>query len=442
MNGVSDYVVAIDLGSSSIVGGLGKKEEDGRIRILAMDQIAVNSEIRRGIVHNIEDVSGTVKDLITILSRSQEKPIGINHVYVGMNGYTTRTVDIHVSSYPTGDELFKENDLYELQDQVRDQVPDGLDVLDIFTQEFLVDGKTDLSPVGSMPKRVDAHYKVVGGKEELSKIIETTFSRIKLNYRTVLGPVASAQAVLRPDEKNKGVVCIDFGAETTSLCIYKNNLVRYVSILPFGGRSITHDLIQLNVDEDEAEDLKLSKGSAIHYTELRKEEGEEAWTKDDMDINEIVVARIEEIVENIWAQISRSGIEPQKLICGLVITGGASELNGLEVLLAKKTGMNVRKGDSGLHLLPECALPYGNPENAQCIGLLLMGEGGCCSLPEEEKIQEEPKPVDVLKEPVLDGFEAEKDEKKKKPVKVKEPKGKSFRKLFTDITDLFNQEPE
>jgi len=444
-SGVSDYVAVIDLGSSKIVGCLGKKELDGKMRVLALEQVPVKTEVRRGVIHNIEEVSKTIQDLIQLLSDNEEYPCKIDQVYVGLNGYTIRTVDVSSTAMLPGDVLVTEGDLFDLQDDANSQIPEDLSIMESFVQEFIVDGMADLNPVGSMPQRVEGHYKIVGGKSAILRNLETCMGIIPLNYETLLGPVASAEAVLRPEDKSKGAVAIDFGAQTTGVCIYKNNLVRYVAVLPFGGNHITKDLLQLNIDEEEAEVLKISKGTAIHYTQMSEDdsfENELGKLSDfDKEANDIVVARIEEIVENIWAQIRYSGIDPQKLAEGIVLTGGASQLNGLVELLRKKTDMPVRIGNPVEYVDPEISRLYARPEFALCMGLLLLGKQGCCS-DVEIPVIETPRVVEELKEPTLGGefstveTQKPKPEKHEKPKKVKENKksrfGDMFKTLFAD----------
>ncbi|MCE5174652.1 MAG: cell division protein FtsA [Bacteroidales bacterium] len=448
MNGVSDYIVAIDLGSTKIVGSLGKKEGDGKIRILSMEQTPVKTEVSRGVIHNIEEVSKSVLDLVQLLSDNEESTCKIDQVYVGLNGYTIRTEDVSSTTYLSGDELVNESHLDELSDDAQTQISENLDVMDIFTQEFLVDGKSDLNPVGSMPQRVEGHYKIVGGKSAILKNLETCFERIDLHYDTILGPVASAEAILRPEDKSKGSVAIDFGAETTSICIYKGNLVRYVAVLPFGGSNITKDLSQLNIDEEEAETIKLNKGTAIHYSEQISEDSQEnvpeKMSDFDKSINDIMVARVEEIVENIWAQIRYSGIDPLKLTEGIVLTGGTSQMPGLTELLNKKTDMPVRIGDPGQYLVPESADLYGEPGFSLVIGLLLLGKEGCCSIPKAVPV--EARKSEIPQEQTLGGgFDSiETDEplheKPKKPEKIKKPE-KPKKNLFGNmIKNLFDDE--
>jgi len=439
--GVSDYVVAIDLGSSKIVGCLGKKEADGRVRLLAMEQKPFKTEVRRGIVYNIEEISKSIMDLVQVLSDNKEHPCKIDQVYVGLNGYTIRTLDVSSTTYLSGDELVNERHLDELSDDAQSQLPENLDVMDVFTQEFLVDGQADINPVGSMPKRVEGHYKIVGGKSAIMRNLEACFNLTHTSFECILGPLASAEAILRPEDKSKGVVAIDFGAQTTSICIYKGNLVRYVSVLPFGGDNVTKDLLQLNIDEIEAEKLKLNKGTAIHFTQNIDDQPENEFAKMsefDKEAIDITVARMEETVENIWAQIRYSGIDPQKLTEGLVLTGGASQMDGLSELLIKKTGMNVRFGKPNQYIIPENLDKYSNPTLALSMGLLLLGQEGGCSVPEPIEV----KKPEVPKEQSID-FNVVVDEPVVKPVKpVKPPKPprnnpfKTFMKSLLDDEDL------
>ena len=213
-----------------------------------MEQVPVKTEIRRVGHTHIEEVSKSIQDLVQLIGDNKEHPCKIEQVYVGLNGYTIRTTDVSSTIYLSGDELVNERHLDELSDDAQSQVPDSLDVMDVFTQEFLVDGKTDINPVGSMPQRVEGHYKIVGGKSTILKNLEPVLIG-SLYTLKLFWTCASAEAIMRPEDKSKGSVAIDFGADTTSICVYKGNLVRYVSVLPFGGDHVTKDLLQLNIDE-------------------------------------------------------------------------------------------------------------------------------------------------------------------------------------------------
>ena len=280
-----------------------------------------------------------------------------------------------------------------------------------------------------------------------------------MNYRQKLGILASAEAVLTPEDKDKGVVALDFGAETIGICIWQGSVVRHLSVLPFGGSNITRDLTQLGMSMAEAETLKCKDGTALHYTELmlraNKNNGKRLdFEPGEKQINEIIVARIEEMVENIWAQIRYSVGTPSLLSSGIVITGGASRLNDLEVLLQHKTGLPVRKGRLESNLV-DTDVNYISEEYAQCVGLLLLSDGpSAYPLPKaepEEKVQ-----TDLFGEKVEEegrgwGRRKSREEKPKKqreekprepkPEKPSEPseEGKTKSKRFGGFGDLFGK---
>lgn len=440
---VTELIIGIDLGSTCIKGAIGKKVQGGT-ELLALSQVPVVSGIRRGVIHNVEEVAKGVVELLDALLKKIDKPGKVENVYIGINGYSIRTIDITSSTILSGDEILNEIHLDTLSDDIELNVPESLETIDVFPQEFIVDGKIDVNPVGSMPTRVEAHYKVVAGKPMILKNLDTCFKRINLRYEQILGPLASAEAILEAEEKNKGVVAVDFGAQTTSVCIYKGNVLRYISVLPFGGVNITNDLMQLNIDLDDAEKLKIDKGIAKHYSEFETNDDQEvetpALTDFEKETNEIIVARTEEIVENIYAQIRFSGAEIQKLTAGIVITGGASVLPELDILLSKKTGMPVRKSNPLQNIISNPDGIEVEPGDALSIGLLLLGKADCCveAAPQIKVVEKQEKVTDQT----FGGFDEPEIKKKEKPVpepKKEKPKKEKttgrFSGLFKSIFD-------
>jgi cell division protein FtsA len=441
MSSVTELIIGIDLGSTCMTGVLGKRVPGGTA-LLALSQVPVVSGIRRGVVHNLEEVSRGVQDLLDNLLNKSGYKCKIEQIYIGINGYSIRTIDVTSATTFSGDEILNDIHLDSLTDEVEGKVPDSLDIIDIFPQEFIVDGKVDVNPVGSMPTNVEAHYKVVAGKPIIFRNLDATFDRMHLRYEQILGPMASAEAILVSEDKSRGVVAVDFGAETTSICIYKGNVVRYISILPFGGSNITKDLLQLNIDEDEAEKLKLESGTAIHFADVKRSEDQDSMTsllKDfEKETNEIMVARVEEIIDNIYAQIRYSGAEIQKLIAGIVITGGASQLPGLDILLSKKTGLAVRIGNPLQNIASKPDEIIIEPGDSLAIGLLLLGKPGCCSA--TEPVLKPQETQDTVKPQTIDRSEDE-EIKKDKPKKNKPKNADKSGGIFSGfIKGLFDEE--
>lgn len=381
MNEVIDYIVGIDLGSAGLIGGLAKRDPSGATQLLAIKQLPAKSEIRRGVVHNVEVVTSQIKELLALLLASQNLDANVVRVNIGMNGYSLRSVETKSVLPFSGNERLLDSHLDDLRDDAQNSLPEGYEPMDVFPQEFLVDGKPDLNPVGTMPLKVEGRYQTVIGRPFLSKGLDACFEGLNMDYTPILGPIATAEAVLKPEEKKRGVAVFDFGAQTTSLVVFKNNIMRYLAILPMGGEQITKDLQSANLDTQEAEQYKLEQGSALHYADQLGDDEESqlvpTLNEQDKEYNEILVARVEEIVENLYVQLHYAGVELPKLTDGIVITGGGSRLKDLSTLINKKTGLNVRIGmsEKGFSSLP-AGVELG-PEEALCAGLLLLGQKGC-----------------------------------------------------------------
>ncbi len=444
MSDVTDLIVGIDFGSSGMTGGLARREASGKTTLLALSQIPGYVGIRRGAVHNVEITGNNIQALLKQLLEQAKLDASCVKVYVGMNGYTIHSIETKSSMPMSGNERLSEKHLDELNDEAQLMISDELCTIDVFPQDFLVDGKSDTNPVGTMPTFVEARFKFIVGQSFLLRNLDACFESLNLDYQMVLGSLASAEAVLTQEEKNKGVVVADFGAETTSIIVFKNNIVRYAVVLPFGGNNINKDLQHLNMDQQEAERIKLEKGSAIHYNERDEEEDRpESYNTFDKEANEVIVARVEEIIDNLYAQIRYAGIEPQRLSEGIVITGGASQLEGLSTVIANKTGMSVRIGNPSQAISVPEGMVVG-PEDAQCIGLLLLGDKPCL----EASVSSVSLKETAIKEPVLDGFEAVKEKEANKnrkepvvkPVKQKNNRFGSLIDKMKGIKGLFDEE--
>ena len=150
--------------------------------------------------------------------------------------------------------------------------------------------------------------------------------------------------MLTENELRSGCALVDLGADTTTVMVYKNNLLRYLCVLPLGGSNITRDITCLQLEEEEAEQLKLQYGDALYQEEIAEGETPAMVTTEDgrsiqlSELNDIIGARAEEILANVWNQIKLSGYE-DKLLAGIVFTGGASNLRHIENAMLKLSKM-------------------------------------------------------------------------------------------------------
>jgi len=192
--------------------------------------------------------------------------------------------------------------------------------------------------------------------------------------------LASAKAVLTEEEKEAGVALIDIGGGTTDLTIYYDSIVRHTAVVPFGGNVVTKDIKEgCTVMPNQAEKLKVKFGSALAM-EIKDNrtitipgiKGREDKAISEKNLAWIIQSRLEEILDYIILEIQRSGYE-NKLIGGIVITGGGSLIKDIELLCEYHTGYHTRIGLPIEHLAHGYAEQYSNPIYSTAVGLLIDG---------------------------------------------------------------------
>ena len=391
MTETGSYRVAADVGSSCIRVGLGNVLPDGRLELLAVEQAPVSSEVRHGKVQKVSEVGDLLASLLERLQHNPAYPCRVERVLAGVNAYTMRTVLSHVTTVDLEQDEVTEALLENLKQEAIDKaLPENKECLDCFEQDFAVDGYHTRTPLHERPSRLEGQYKLLVCQRAVTDNLESAFEQAGVaDYRHCASLLATADALLTPDDRKRGVVLVDFGAQTTGMCIIKDEVVSHVAVLPFGGENLVQDLQLLDLTPDEARTRLLEQGDALHYTELMQMDGDagnpRAFPAGDKAFNETVVARIEEIVENIWAQIRYSGIAPNRLGGGIVMTGGLSQLPHLDVLLKQKTNLTARMGQPDNRLSADTNVAYTRPEYACLIGLLLKAEPGGCTVQEKPR---------------------------------------------------------
>lgn len=454
MHNIQSYIAVLDPGSSNLVLSLGYKEEDNKVNILASRSKAIDTEIRRGVVQNVPRLALLIEELMMDLLRDLKHICIIDRVYVGLNLYSTQCVDARENNNLNAQEPVSDELLSQMFDgALGNSLPEEKEMIAHFHQGYMLDNFLSFNPVGERPNVIEARYKLIAARKQYMRNLENSLNSAGLqDCRHILGVQASAEAVLTEEDKDKGAIVLDFGGGTTSMCIYEDNLIRYVCVLPFGGKNISRDLRQLQMSFAEAEELKQKRGRALHYTEQikiqasKQEEGELGMysepSQDEKEINEIMVARSEEIVENIWAQIAYSGVNISKIGSGIVICGGASQMDGLDELLRIKTQMPVRRADLSLHLSAACPEKFKDPAYAHTIGLIMLGERGGCKLSEQaEQYRERPEQATLPMEDLEEITQKTSDKKlKKEQAKVeKKPKEKLMGKFGSIFDNIMQQ---
>lgn len=326
-----DFIVAIELGSSKVTGIAGKKNLDGSISVLAVVKEDSSSFIRKGIVYNLNQTVQCIANIVKKLSAMLKAEI--SKVYVGVGGQSIQSVrNVIVKDLPA-DTIVSQEMVNELMDTNRNMTYPDQEILDAATQEYKVDNQLQLDPVGIQCSRLEGNFMNILWRKAFYNKLNKCFSTAEVAIAEMyLAPLALADSVLTDAEKRSGCVLVDLGAGTTTVSVYYKNILRHLSVIPLGGNNITKDIASLQMDEAAAEKMKLKYGCA--YTDNNDIDNtlmlpiDEERSVESRKFIEIVEGRLQEIIENVWAQVPSEYAD--RLLGGIILTGGGSNMKDIE----------------------------------------------------------------------------------------------------------------
>ena len=381
---MSKVIVGLDIGTTKIACFVGRKNEHGKIEILSMGT-SESLGVRRGMVSNIEQTVQSIKLAVDQAKSNDDAEFNIHNVYVGIAGqhikslqhrgiYTRTQIENEISQSDI-DALI--DDMYKLVMQP------GEEIITVLPQEYIIDNEPgNKNPIGMMGVRLEANFHIITGNIGASLNINKCVQKAGIEVNDIiLEPIASADAVLSDEEKEAGVVLVDIGGGTTDIAIFHEGLIRHTAVIPFGGNVITEDIKEgCTIMKRQAELLKMKFGSALASESQDNEivcipglRGREAKEISVKNLASIVQARMEEIIELVDYEIRNSGFK-KKLIGGIVVTGGGSQLKHVTQLFEYITGMDTRIGYPTEHLANTNHIEnLTSPMFATGIGLVLKG---------------------------------------------------------------------
>lgn len=455
----TDFIAAIELGSSKISAIAGKKNSDGSIEVLAQARVEAPSFMHKGVVFNIDKAAAALTSVIGKLE--EQLKASVAQVYVGMGGQSLHSLKSAVSRSVGDEESTVSQALVDtLYDENRETPLADYVILDVVPQEFKVDHSLHADPVGVTGHHVTGQYLNLVARTQLKKNVEMAFAQanIKIADDLLVTAVAEAKAVLTQTEMRQGCALVDFGSDTTTVSVYKNNLLRHLCVLPIGSSNITRDLTSLQMEDEEAEKLKIQYGNAA-YEEQESDPDASCLTSEGRaiplaELNNIIGARAEEILANVWSQIRLSGYESQ-LFAGIVFMGGGALLRNLEEAFRKlsktdrvktvtKTQLNVKGMNESL---------LSNGTWSAAIALLHAGNENCCKQQEPVKQvetttasqtaqrTEQPMSQDLFKDDE-DLKRLEEEERKRRDEKRKQEEAERIRKLNDEKEKEKQQKPK
>ena len=338
MVAAKEFIVAIELGSSKMTGIAGQKNLDGSINVLAVVKESSSSFIRKGVVYNIDKTAQCLTSIIKKLENQLKTEI--TQVYVGVGGQSIRGVRNIISKDLPSETIVTQDMVIELMDANRNMTYQDREILDAAVQEYKVGSQLQLDPVGIQATRLEGNFLNILERKSfyknLNKCFETAGIRVAEMY---LAPLALADSVLTEAEKRSGCVLVDLGADTTTVSVYSKNILRHLAVIPLGGNNITKDIATLQMEESDAERMKLKYASA--FTDNNDIDNDLKYSIDterqieSRKFIEIVEGRLEEIIENVWFQVPSEFYD--KLLGGIILTGGGSNMKNIERAFANHT---------------------------------------------------------------------------------------------------------
>ncbi len=377
----SEIFVGLDLGTTKIAAIVGRKNENGKIEILGYGK-ADSVGIIRGIVANINK---TVESIKAALAEAEKMSgVEIGEVNVGIAGNHIKSIQHrgNIMRNSLEDEITSEDVDTLIGSMYKLAMQPGDEIIHVIPQEYIIDKESGIKePVGMCGSCLEGVFHIVTGQVAAIKNIQRCVNNAGLKIEElILEPLASAEAVISDEEKEAGVALVDIGGGTTDIAIFQDQVLRHTAVIPFGGNIITEDIKEgCAIIKLQAEQLKIRFGSAlasqnrheeiVSIPGLRGREPKEISLK---NLASIIQARMEEILGHVDYEIKNSGYA-NKLICGIVLTGGGAQLKHVRQLTEYVTGLSTRIGYPNEHLANATSEEIANPMHATGVGLVLKG---------------------------------------------------------------------
>jgi cell division protein FtsA len=385
-------VVGLDVGTSKIVAIVGESQPDGTVEVIGLGSHP-STGLRRGVVVDMASTEQAIQRAV----EEAELMAGceIHSVYAGISGSHIRSLNSD-GTVAIKDKEVSEGDVERVLDAAR-AVPVAADqkILHVLPQEYVIDNQDGIrQPIGMAGVRLEAHVHVVTAALSATQNISKCVARCGLTVdQLIMQPLAASYAVLTNDEKDLGVCLVDIGAGTTDIAVFTDGAIRHTACIPIAGDQVTNDIaVALRTPTQHAEDIKIKYACALEQL-ARNDESIQVPSVGDrtsrqlarQTLAQVVEARYRELFALIQAELRRRGFE-NMIAAGLVMSGGASRIEGAEELAEEIFHMPVRLAtpqyvtglsdvvNNAIHATGVGLLLYGN-EAASGRGLLSTGGG-------------------------------------------------------------------
>ena len=368
-------ISAIDVGTTKVCTLIGEVGDNGQMRVAGVG-VVPSKGMHKGMVVNINEAKETVRD--SVKRAEQSSGYRVESAYIGVTGRHISGVNNKgVVAVTRNDRLVRPDDLRRvLQNAQSLKMGSEQKILHVIPRHYAVDGQDGVqNPVGMHGFKLDAETHVIttgiSSVQNLVKCIRGVGVDVE---DLVFEALASSEACLTEDDKQVGTILADIGGGTTDISVFKDGSIWHTAVIPVAGYQMTRDIaIGLGLPFEVAEEMKKKYGTALPVYEGKADSDSIAQNGHNISyqgLSDIIRARMEELLKLIVLELP--GGEQDALVPGgLVLTGGSSNLAGIDALGREVLKMPVRVG-APLSV-------YGisdqlkDPAYATAVGLLLWG---------------------------------------------------------------------
>ncbi len=337
----NQYIVALEIGSSKIVGAIAEKTLAGHLSVYHLQEEKHLNSVRYGIVQNVENIKSSINRILHNLEGMIDGRI--KQVYLGVSGRSLHSIVSEVNRSVGSTEPITRELIDRIIHEATSTPVRNYDTVDIVPRAFYVDKVETTNPVGQFGSSIKIKVNLIVAKPALKLNLNRlmTFGIPVKDY--IVTPLAVAEQILTDSDRELGCMLVDLGAETTTVTIYKNGSLIYLSTLPLGGRNLTRDVMNgLSVLEETAENVKKNINNPLDPSNVSnvKIEGVVA-----PDAANYIAARTGEIIANINQQLADAGVSSDG-IQSIILIGGGAHLGGLQQKLEETIKIKVRMGQN------------------------------------------------------------------------------------------------
>ncbi len=374
----SPTIAGLDVGTTKICALIGELSPSG-VDVIGIGQHPSRG-LRKGMVVNIDSTVEAIKRAVT--EAEQMAGVEIESVYASIGGGHLCGVNSQgVVAIQGRTREVSAADVARAIEVARDiQLPPDREILHVLTQACSVDEQDGIrEPIGMLGNRLGVEVHLVIGAVAAAQNVVRSVNRAGLTVKDlILQPLASAESVLTPDERDLGVIVVDVGGGTTDVALFRENAVWHTAVIPLGGDHISNDIaVGLRTPAADAEELKKVYGCAQTALSLEDETievpsigGRKPRVLSRQTLSRVIQARVEEIFALVAKGIRQAGLE-DAATAGVVVTGGASLMEGVPELAESIFDLPVRRGVpkwvGGFYDQVE------SPVYATAVGLVLAG---------------------------------------------------------------------